>query len=247
MSELMFGRNTVKAVLDTRELSQIESVLVQEGSLELVKLVSSYHITPKMVTKDKLNNVCHNGNHQGIACYVASYKTYSLKELMDAIKDKSHALIVALDNLEDPHNLGAILRTCEASGVSGIIYPKNHSVSLNATVAKVSTGAIEVVPCCEVTNLTQAIKALKKEGFWVYGAEHDESSLRYDQVRYDSATVLVLGSEGKGISRLVSEECDYHISIPMVGMINSLNVSVAAGLLIYEIRRSQGAFDQHKS
>ena len=140
-----------------------------------------------------------------------------------------------LDSLEDPHNLGAILRTCDASGVDGVIIGKNRSVRLNNTVAKVSTGAIEYVKVAEVTNLNNTIKYLKKQGYWIVGAEATDESILYNKMKYDMPICLVIGSEGKGLSRLVRENCDYLIKIPMVGHVNSLNASVSCSILVYEI------------
>ena len=144
-------------------------------------------------------------------------------------------VIVMLDSLEDPHNLGAILRTCDAAGVDGVIIGKNRSVRLNDTVAKVSTGAIDYVKVVEVTNLTNTIKDLKKKGYWIVGAEAIDESKYYDQMKYDMPTCLVVGSEGKGISDLVRKNCDFLVKIPMLGHVNSLNASVSCSILIYEI------------
>ena len=144
-----------------------------------------------------------------------------------------------LDGLEDPHNLGAILRTADATGMDAIIIPKHRSVKLNATVAKVSTGAIEYVDVAEVVNLSQTIDVLKKAGYWVIGLEAD-GTVYYNQQDYSGKIVVVLGSEGKGISRLVKEKCDFLVKIPMHGHITSLNVSVSAALIFYEIIRNRG-------
>ena len=146
-------------------------------------------------------------------------------------------VIVMLDGLEDVHNLGAIARTVEIIRGNGIIIPKNRSVSVNSTVAKVSTGAIERIPICQVTNLTQTIKELKKNGWWIVGAEAIEESKNLYDMKFDMKTCLVIGSEGKGISRLVRDECDFLVKIPMWGEINSLNASVSCSILLYEIRR----------
>lgn len=143
-----------------------------------------------------------------------------------------------LDGLEDPHNLGAILRSADATGADAIIIPKNRSVSLNQTVAKVSTGAIEYVDVVQVTNLTQTIQELKKQGYWVVGLELD-GSIYYDEQDYKGNIAIVVGSEGKGISRLVKENCDVLVKIPMYGKVNSLNASVSAGLILYEVVRNR--------
>ncbi len=177
-----------------------------------------------------------SGNHQGVVALVKDYHYYSLS---DIVKEDKNSLIVALDGLEDPHNLGAILRTCEAAGIDGVILPKKRSVKLNSTVAKVSTGAIEYVKVVEVVNLTQTLKQLKNKGYWIIGAERSSKSSNIWELKYDMPIVLVIGSEGKGISRLVKEECDFLVEIPMQGKINSLNASVSTGIMIYEIRRQQ--------
>ena len=146
---------------------------------------------------------------------------------------------MALDGLEDPHNLGAIVRTCEIAGVSGIILPKNRSVKVTPTVVKVSTGATEYVKIAQVTNLVNTLKELKKKGYWIVGAEASEKSECFWSPDYRRKICLVVGSEGFGVSRLVKEECDYLVEIPMWGKVNSLNASVSCGILIYEIRRQQ--------
>jgi len=177
-------------------------------------------------------------NHQGVALEVNDYSYVSVDDIIKETKLK-YPFIIMLDGLEDPHNLGAILRTCDAAGVDGVIIGKNRSVRLNSTVAKVSTGAIEYVKVAEVTNLTNTIKYLKTKGFWIVGAEACEKSVLYTEVKYDMPVCLVIGSEGKGVSRLVSENCDYLVKIPMVGHVNSLNASVSCAILIYEIIKNR--------
>ena len=144
-----------------------------------------------------------------------------------------------LDGLEDPHNLGAIIRTCEISGASGVIIPKNRSVKVTPAVEKVSTGATRYVKVAQVTNLVNTIEKLKEKGYWIVGAEAGSSSQNYWSVDYKMKVCLIIGSEGRGISRLVKEKCDYLVEIPMWGKVNSLNASVSCGILIYEIRRQQ--------
>ena len=158
------------------------------------------------------------------------YKTY---EVEDMLKDKD-GLIIVLDGLKDPQNLGAIIRTCECAGVDGIIYKKHNSVKVNDTVAKVASGALEYVRVAEVTNLVSTLKKLKEAGYWIVGTDGAAKDL-YDKISYDMNTVLVIGSEGEGMSRLVKEECDYMVKMPMYGHINSLNASVAAGIMIYNV------------
>ena len=147
---------------------------------------------------------------------------------------QNNGLIVMLDGLEDVHNLGAIIRTCECAGVDGVIYKSHNSVKVNDTVAKVACGALEYVKVAEVTNLVNTIKDLKKKGYWIVGSDGN-CDLSYTDLKYDFNTVLIIGSEGKGMSRLVKQECDYIVSLPMKGQVTSLNASVAAGILIYNI------------
>lgn len=179
---------------------------------------------------------------QGVVAEVASYEYQTLDQVLAKIK---HPLpfLVMLDGLEDPHNLGAIIRTAEACGVDGIIVPKNRSVGLNATVVKVSTGAIEYVNLIEVTNLARTLEDLKKKGFWIVGADM-EGQIDFHDQDYQMPLVLVIGSEGKGISRLVKESCDYLVNIPMYGKVNSLNASVSAGIIFYEVVRKRASHER---
>ena len=169
-----------------------------------------------------------NGNHQGIMISIPDYEYVSLDELLE----KENPLLVILDHLEDPHNLGAIVRTCEAAGVDGIIIPKNRSVEVTSTVMRTSVGALDYVKIARVTNLTETMNYLKKQGFWIVGTDMDGED--YQEIDYRGKTVLVIGNEGSGMSRLVKENCDFIASIPMNGHVNSLNASVAAGIVIYE-------------
>ena len=163
-----------------------------------------------------------------------SVPDYEYCQLDDLIV-KEDPLLVILDHVEDPHNLGAIIRTCEAAGVDGIILPKNRSVEVNATVMKTSAGALEYVKIAQVTNIAQTMKELKRKGFWIVGTDMD--GMNYSDIDYKGKMALVIGNEGKGMSRIVKENCDFIASIPMIGKINSLNASVAAGIMIYEAVR----------
>ena len=233
MSEYIFGKNVVKEAFNNP--SRIEEIYVLDKNMEFVSLAKEYRIKYTVITPSEMNKMV-SGNHQGVVALVKDYHYYSLS---DIVKEDKNSLIVALDGLEDPHNLGAILRTCEAAGIDGVILPKKRSVKLNSTVAKVSTGAIEYVKVVEVVNLTQTLKQLKNKGYWIIGAERSSKSSNIWELKYDMPIVLVIGSEGKGISRLVKEECDFLVEIPMQGKINSLNASVSTGIMIYEIRRQQ--------
>ena len=172
----------------------------------------------------------HHGNHQG---YVAQVKEFQLSKVSEMIKEKN-GLIILLDGLEDVHNLGAIIRTAECAGVDGVIYKAHNAARLNDTVAKVASGALEYMKVAEVTNLVNTIKELKKKGYWIVGSAGQAQTM-YNELDYDMNTVLVIGSEGKGMSRLVREQCDFIVKLPMYGHVSSLNASVAAGILIYNI------------
>lgn len=175
------------------------------------------------------------GNHQGFAANVADYE---YKELADCIDESKKQTFIILDGLEDPQNLGAILRTADATRMDGIIIPKNHSVSLNGTVAKVSVGSIEHVNIIQVNNLVRTIEDLKKKGFWVIGTDmHGEKA--YTDIDASVSLAIIIGSEGFGMSRLVREKCDYLVNVPMIGYVNSLNASVTAALLMYEVLRKK--------
>ena len=235
MKEYIFGKNTVKATLTSN--SRALKLYATNKNDELINLAKKNNIEVKVVDNNYLNKLVQ-GNHQGVVLEIESYSYVSVDDIIKETKLK-YPFVIMLDGLEDPHNLGAILRTCDASGVDGVIIGKNRSVKLNGTVAKVSTGAIEYVKVAEVTNLTNTIKYLKTKGFWIVGAEACDKSILYTDVKYDMPVCLVIGSEGKGISRLVSENCDYLVKIPMVGHVNSLNASVSCSILIYEIIKNR--------
>ena len=177
--------------------------------------------------------------YQGIVVEINEYEYLDLDELILLLKDKEYPAIAILDGIEDPHNFGAILRSGDALGIDGYIIASNRQVGLTSTVAKVSTGAIEYVPVCEVTNLNMTISDLKKEGFWVVGLELD-GKIDYRKQDYHGKIAVVIGSEGRGISKLVKENCDFLVRIPMYGKVNSLNASVSAGLLLYQILTNRG-------
>ena len=177
--------------------------------------------------------MCGHGNHQGVAAICAAHSYATVEEILgEAEKRGEPPFIVVCDGIEDPHNLGAIIRTAEAAGVHGIIIPKRRSASLNYTVGKTSAGALEYMKVARVSNLASTLDELKEKGMWIYGADMDGEDVR--SVNLDGAAVLVIGSEGDGMSRIVREKCDFIISLKMKGQINSLNASVAGGILMYE-------------
>lgn len=174
-----------------------------------------------------------NGLHQGIILEVEDYKYASLDDFID----EENSLVVILDHLEDPHNFGAIVRTCEAAGVNGIIIPKDRSVEVNPTVIKVSTGATENMNIARVTNIVQTIKELKENGYWIIGT--DMQGTDYDKIDYRGKIAIIIGNEGSGMSRLVKENCDFIATIPMIGKTESLNASVSTGIIVYEAIKSR--------
>ena len=233
MSQYVYGKNVVSSMLKDRR--EILTLYLLEGrkDIETVSLAKSQNIRIKYVPKAELDRLV-SGNHQGYVAEVREYKTYTIEEITDSIPEGKLPLIVALDSLQDPHNLGAILRTMSCVGGDGVIIEKNRSVSLNGTVAKVSVGAIDKVKVAQVTNLAQTLRKLKEMGYWVIGTDVNQAQ-DYRRVRYDMPVVLVIGAEGTGMRRLIGETCDLKIKLPMEGDIGSLNASVACGILLYQI------------
>lgn len=192
----------------------------------------------KFVTKERLDQISETGKHQGVIACVAAYTYAEVEDILQAAREKGEApFLFLLDNIEDPHNLGAIIRTANLAGAHGVIIPKNRAVGLTATVAKVSAGAINYTPVARVTNLPRIIEALKKEGIWFVCADMG-GTVMYD-LDLKGAIGVVIGSEGEGVGRLTKEKCDMTAAIPMKGNIDSLNASVAAGILAYEIVRQR--------
>lgn len=224
----VFGKNVFNELKNNTK--QIRKVYLSSTfkDKEIIEFVKKNNLSYVTVDKRKFDTLVE-GNTQGIILEISDYEYKNIKDIDLTLKK-----VVVLDHLEDPHNFGAIIRTCEASGVKAIIIPKDRSVNVNATVMKTSTGALEYVDIFEVTNLKNALEYLKKNGYFVYGAEADGKI--YDTVSYSSKMVLVIGSEGHGLSRIVRDSCDEIISIPMYGHVNSLNASVSFGVLIYGIK-----------
>lgn len=232
MAQYIYGKNTVKQRLQTK--TGINKLILNKTNpwKEGEELAKNQHIPIEYADAKKMDQLAQ-GNHQGAMIEIDDFKTYTLSDILNSAKEDT--ILVLLDGLEDPHNLGAILRTADAAGIDGIILPKHRSVSLTPTVAKVSTGAIDTVKTTEVTNLNQTIKDLKKLGFWIYGTDIGKNAVDYRTVSYKGKIALVIGSEGSGISRLVRENCDFVVALPMHGSVQSLNASVAAGILFYEV------------
>lgn len=230
---LVYGRNVAKEVLQNPK--NVKKVILQDGfdDKKINSLLEKCKFDIFYKQKREMDNLC-NGTHQGIILDIKDYQYSSLDDVCSSDSD----FVVILDHLEDPHNLGAIIRTCEAAGVSYIIIPKDRQVMVNSTVMKTSAGALSNVHIAVVSNLVNAISKLKDNGFWVVGTAM-EDSVDYRSIDYSGKTALVIGNEGKGISRLVRESCDFVATIPMFGKINSLNASVASGIMIYEVVRNR--------
>lgn len=219
---LVYGRNVLKE-LDRKKIRKI-----YVSSKELIPYLNKENLKYDLVPKQRLDNMT-KGNHQGIIVEIHDYEYYTMNDI-------DSDFVVILDHLEDPHNFGAIIRTCECAGITNIIIPKDRSVTVNDTVVKVSVGAIEHVKIIMVSNLVNAINKLKDMNYFVYAA--DMGGENYQSITYPKKKALVIGNEGKGISRLVEENCDFVVSIPMKGSINSLNASTSAGILIYGMNRN---------
>ena len=238
---IIVGRNAVmEAVRSGRE---IDKLFIAKGSSSgpLVPIIEKCRlrkIVIKEVPAPKLDFMSGNDNHQGVIALIPAQSYCSIDDIFNVAEErKEKPFIIICDGIEDPHNLGAIIRTAEATGVHGIIIPKHRSVTVNATVAKSASGALEYMKICKVTNIPNTIDELKDRGVWVFGADMDGSN--WCSCDYTSPTAIVIGSEGNGIGRLVKEKCDQIISMPMCGKINSLNASVAAGVLMYEVTKQR--------
>ena len=229
---IVFGKNVAKELLGSdKEIREI--ILAKEfDDKSIINDIDRLGIKTKFMSKKEMDRK-YKGNHQGIILDIEDFKYSKLESLIDK------KFIVLLDHLEDPHNLGAIIRTAVAAGVEAIIIPKRRGVEINSTVMKVSAGALNKIDIVEENSLAQTIEKLKKYGFWIYGTDMRDS-VNYTDVEYDDRTCLVIGSEGNGISKLVRDKCDFIISIPMKNKLDSLNASVAAGIVIYEVVRQRG-------
>ena len=230
---LVYGRNVAKELLENN--FKINKIYIQEGfnDQNIITMLENSKIEYLTVSKREIDRLAP-GVNQGIILDIPDYSYKSLENVLS----KKPNFIVLLDHIEDPHNLGAIIRTCEAAGVDAIIIPKDRQVQVNATVMKTSVGTINNVDIVQVTNISNIIRELKKEGFWIVGTALN-NSVDYRSVDYDMKTCLIIGNEGSGMSNLVQKNCDYLVKIPMYGVTNSLNASVAAGIMIYEVIRNR--------
>lgn len=240
---LIAGKNPViEAMQSGRKVYQVWiGEHSQKGQMQTVQSLAQENEVPiQPIKKQQLDEWIGHSNHQGVVAAVKPYDYATIDMLFDRAQAANEApFFLLLDGIEDPHNLGSIMRTADAAGVHGIIIPKRRAVGLTETVAKASTGAIEYIPVVQVTNLARTMDELKERGLWFFGTDASGSD-HYNEVTYDQGSIgLVIGSEGKGMGRLVKEKCDFLLRIPMNGRVTSLNASVAAALLMYEIYRQR--------
>lgn len=233
-NSLIFGRNPVKEALRANRVTKV-FVTTSFSDKEINLLLREKKPYIKVVSNNELDSRCH-GVHQGIMAEIKPYEYLDLDEIIRRSRKVEVPIIVILDGINDTHNFGAILRSCDVFNVTGVIIPKHNQVSLNSTVAKSSAGAINFVPVAQVTSINQTIQKLKDNGFWVVSTD-GSAKLDYSQITYDFAVALVIGSEGKGVSPLIIKNSDYVVKIPQYGHVNSLNASVAAGILLAKIRQ----------
>ncbi len=237
---IIIGRNPVlEALKGSREIEKIVVATGATGSINrITALAREKGIAVHYVDKVALDRECNGRPHQGVLALISPYKYANMAQIMDKAKEnEEEPFIIILDKLEDPHNLGAIMRTAECAGAHGIIIPKRHSCGLTEVVAKASAGAIEYMPCVRVNNISQTIDQLKEQGFWVGACDMGDKT--YYEEKLNGKLALVIGSEGFGVSKLVKDKCDFTVSIPMVGKITSLNASCAAAILMYEVRKQR--------
>lgn len=238
---IIIGRNAINEAINSKKT--INNIYISKSQnnrsiLNIITKARNLGIPIKETDEKKLNSMCDNKNHQGVIATTTAYKYSSIDDIFEkASKKNEPPFIIIADGLEDPHNLGAIIRTAECAGAHGIIIPKRHCVAVTPSVYKSSAGALEYVGVCRVTNIANTIDELKKRGLWIFGADMDGEN--WCSQSFQAATGIVIGSEGFGISKLVKEKCDFILSIPMCGNINSLNASVAAGIIMYEVTRQR--------
>jgi 23S rRNA (guanosine2251-2'-O)-methyltransferase len=238
---IIFGMNPVREALRARGRAFAwVGIAKQRRDLRLQKVIQQCResgVAVRFLNQAELDRMSQGAPHQGVVA-VTSVKPYSDLEELVARKRGPHSLVVVLDSVEDPHNLGAILRTAEAAGADGVVIPERHAVGITGTVAKSSAGASEYIPVAKVGNLSRALEELKSKGLWIVGLDERGKDV-YHQLDYRMDCAICLGSEGRGLHQLVARTCDFLVSIPMLGKVSSLNVSVAAGVVLYEVVRQR--------
>ncbi len=243
LSDQIEGRNSVLELLESDR--DINKILIAKGEKhgsinKIITIAKQRKIVIAEVERQKLNAISETNNHQGVIAMVPPFNYSSVEDILESAKQKNEApFILILDGIEDPHNLGSIIRTAETAGIHGVIIPKRRAASVNATVSKSSAGAVEHVKIARVNNINETIKYLKEEGLWICGTDGEAKDYYYNQ-NLKGALAIVIGSEGFGMSRLVKENCDFLVKIPMKGKITSLNASVSAGIVVYEAVKQRG-------
>ncbi|NME66090.1 23S rRNA (guanosine(2251)-2'-O)-methyltransferase RlmB [Clostridium cadaveris] len=240
--DIVLGRNGVIEALKAK--ITVEQILISKGEKEgsivkIMALAKEKGVVIKEVDRKKLDSLSQGEAHQGVVAMVTPFRYSEIQDILDRAKEREESpFIIILDEIEDPHNLGSIIRTAELCGAHGIIIPKRRNVGVTPTVYKTSAGAVNYMKIAKVSNINNTIDELKKENIWVYGADGEAENFSYN-VDFKGAVALVIGSEGRGISKLTREKCDVMVKIPMVGKVNSLNASVAGGILMYEVLKSR--------
>ena len=235
---LIEGKNAVKECLEGN--ATVDKVLISKGTNEqdLVNIIKRSGVVYQFCDKPTLDRMSKSKNHQGFIAFVTDYKYFDINEIIEEGYQKgTQPIILILDGIEDPHNLGNIIRTAECMGVAGIIIPRNRAAGVNETVVRVSAGAASHVQICKVTNISQEIEVLKKKGFWIYAAE--TGGINVSQVNLTGPVAIVMGGENTGVRQLTRALCDSVVSIPMYGQINSLNVANATAMVLYEVNRQR--------
>lgn len=238
----IYGRKPVlEAINADADIEVIYIAYGQHGEIinQIYTAAKKRKIKISQLTKEKFDKLAGNKNTQGVIAIKRSYQFYDIHELIDESKKSKYPLLLLIDSIQDTHNVGAIIRSAECAGVDGIILTSNKTAPINETVEKSSAGALSYVKICKVNSINSVIKLLKEEGFWIVGSSLTENSKLYNEVDYKMPLALIVGNEEKGIHKLVAENCDFLVKIPMRGKINSLNVSVATGILLFEINRQR--------
>ncbi len=230
---MVYGKNAVREAVSSGYATKLVTLAKFERD-PIVVMAQTKKINVEIGSEDDLTHIAKNSSHQGFVAICRGWENYSVEDLIEGSKNSKYPLLLILDGIEDPHNLGAILRSCDAFGVDGIIMKKRNEVPLNSTVAKVSTGAFCYAKVASVPNLSQAIRKLKENGFWIVSSDGNAST-SYDAIDYKCPIALIVGSEGFGVSRLLLRDSDFVTKIPMVGHVNSLNASVATGIFLAQI------------
>ncbi len=241
--DLIVGRKPVlEAINSEEELEQVYILYGQKGNIiNAIRVAAKKRgIKCNQIPLERFRTLIQNTNAQGVAATKPAYKFHSLDDIISGAKSASNPLILILDSIQDTHNVGAILRSAECSGVNGIIVTKHNSAPINATVVKTSAGATEHVKIAQINNLANTIKVLKESGFWIVGSSLDNAKI-YTEVDFTIPIALIVGNEEKGIRKLTADKCDFLVKIPMMGKLQSLNVSVATGILLFEVLRQRGS------